>query len=346
MKNNIKDLLKEKSNNEEIKDFSQAIISKVDTSKVVTEPVFDFMPKAKKSWFKNPIPYLSAACACLLAAVVITNIPSQSNNTINNSGSELDTTITLSEDLVTETYAYQVNSLSNIASYLAPSSLSAMSYKNLTDEEKDVLSLDLSYYSYDLGEMMGFTEIQHTLYKVENYKYEYKLIIDRQAQGSVVFFYNEKLVGTKNEGKDNYKCDTDITGIIETYGITYNVTGSKRIEGDGTVSFKMRVDLPAGADYHSVELSMKLTNEIDKITYSFIKDSYVIKKIYIENRPDVKVDFQLSFPTNPEYRTIKIEFEKEGDNLIVGKIKDSNGDYVRIIYVNGRGIASYGNYKN
>ena len=342
--NDIKKMLIEASNKQDIHDLNDNIISNVDTSKVVV--------RTKESRKLRLLPFSFAGALSVIVAVCIgIGIGSAINhNKIDSISPEEitveDITKEMTYEYLTGVYAKEYYNLVNI-SYALPSlnttSISKSTSKTLSQDEEKALVASIDMYVLNLDSMFDKANTQTTYYTSNTntlYDYENDMIVDSSYYNYHVY-YTEKILEEKNENGVNYKMNATTSGIIVIDENKYLFTGTEYIK-NGKINFTTEIVVN---DSETVLIKETFAQNINEFTYTFKTNDMVTNIIDVVQKMDdsgnttvVKTNHSwingtyIDSKTNGESddQTIEVDFTLGDTNYIDGKIKSKNGDYIYI----------------
>lgn len=316
MKNNeIKFMLKEAANKQEISNLQERILSNVDITKIKEEPKSVALPKRKFNFF--PLAMAGVATAALVLTLSITiGVMNNSSNTTNPVNppvvpsepaiigdlekTKLETFYSIFTINDAPNMINIVNTFNNI-SYDVVDGRIVDSNKNLKPDMEESIVNDVNPFIQNIEEMLDLTENASSILKAnDNQKYDYKNLIEvTNLNYKYYIYYNETLTEEKNTDKSNYKYKADLTGMVVSGNNEYSFTGEKRIKNS------------------------KLTYTTNILLSNDEKVS--VTEIFAVN--DYKIDYSKAF----EFRYSYQDGENKKDIEITQNFKNNKTDSVRFI---------------
>lgn len=364
MKNkDIKQKLRVLADKEEIKDFSNEIISKVDTSNVYLNKPAKVRHKAFKFVLSGT---LATACAVLLVALGISvglNNNTHSNSIVDDSDDVIsyvskEDVIKYLDDVETKEYYNMVNVASNLDEFTKFYFLEKSSSKELSTTEEEVIVSNISAYIYNMEDMFGLLEKDVKAFYKENKidnGYKYDLQID-SSYYSYHVYYNETVINQKELDGQIVKLNSNTEGKIVLEDVTYAFTGNKIIKNNKiTFTTKILID-----ENKTIEISETFGEKENEYIYSFVSNSKTVKKIEVVDKLNTEgvsekiktnyiwINGELDSKTNGESNDCKIEidFTKGTDSYIDGAFKSKNKNHVYINKTNNTFTYTFKNSKN
>lgn len=372
----IKNMLKEKANKQEINDLQKEILSKVDTSKVLDEPII--APRRSVKW----VPIFAGAFALVAAFTLGISIPFMTNG-FNNSkdnitnvvetgtgtpktteenitGNNTNTTVididTEANVTIDEMQTYlskmenqQSYNIINVASSFANLNFDEVTLddvsKKMTVSEEKALVNDLSSYMYNIEEMLGIKNAP-TCNRSNNtntsYDYNDKIVVSSNDSNYIIYL-TEEIISEKNINKVNYKVNSAINGIININDSNYSFVGTYSYK-DNVFEYNTRVILDENT---YVEVNEKFKNKPnDKenlFTYNYYQNNELKKSIIVDQN------------LNSDYSTKSLKFKNsytyigsitvDNENIIC-KIQSRDGEILTITNDNGGYTYTFKNSTN
>lgn len=362
MKNkDIKNKLRVLADKQEIKNYSNEIISKVDTSNVyLNEPL-----KSRKRYYKFALSgTLACACAALLVALGI-------NLGLKNQGGQDssepkdddiinyvkgDDVITYLDDINSQEYYNIVNVANNLDDFIKYDKLEKTTSKELTKSEEEAIVSNISAYVYNMEDMFGLAGSKSNAFYKNNsndeYDYEYDLEIKSQYYNYHVY-YDEVVVKQTELNGEIIKLNSNTFGEIVLSDVVYYFTGNKIIKNN-KVTFTTKIFMD---DTNSLEISETFGEKENEYIYSFVKNSSTVKKIEVVEKKDdtlattkIKTNYiwingEVDSKVNGESDDYKMEidFTKGTTSYIDGSFKSKNKNHV---YINKEGNSFTYTFKN
>jgi len=372
----IKNMLKEKANKQEINDLQKEILAKVDTSKVLDEPII--VPRRSVKW----VPIFAGAFALVAAFTLGISIPFMTNG-FNNSkdnitnvvetgtgtpktteenitGNNTNTTVididTEANVTIDEMQTYlskmenqQSYNIINVASSFANLNFDEVTLddvsKKMTVSEEKALVNDLSSYMYNIEEMLGIKNAP-TCNRSNNtntsYDYNDKIVVSSNDSNYIIYL-TEEIISEKNINKVNYKVNSAINGIININDSNYSFVGTYSYK-DNVFEYNTRVILDENT---YVEVNEKFKNKPnDKenlFTYNYYQNNELKKSIIVDQN------------LNSDYSTKSLKFKNsytyigsitvDNENIIC-KIQSRDGEILTITNDNGGYTYTFKNSTN
>ena len=345
---NIKNKLKDLASKQEINDLHNDIINKVDTSKVLEEPII--VPKRNIRLF----PILLGAASLVLVFAIGLSIPFLTNGfnskpaqttipdrpVVTNSETTLDdfdfSEFTIQPQNFLNAMATQeafnivnvVNSFDNIT--FSNVELDTSEKKKMTVSEEQELVNDVDTNINNIEYMLKLKKSPTCVSKDnEDTKYNYNTRIDVSSNESNYQMYlTEIVVEEKNIGEVNYKANKDYDGIIVSNNKEYKFNGTLRLTKN---AFQYNTEVIIG-DNKSVKVYEKFGTKENEFIYNYydktdldnIKTKTItIKQLLNDDGSTKKVTFQ------NQYTEIE-SFINNKNTYINCKIKSRNTDYLSI----------------
>ena len=355
MSKDIKFLLKEAANRQEISDLSDKIISNVDVTKI-NRPSSIKAPRRIKVF---PLILGVMATALVVTTTVITSLSgTNSVNTVTYSDITMSSLQRFYSDFTvndTPNMINIVNTFNNI-SYEEVDGRVVDGDKKLKLDMENAIVNDLNAFIFNIEDMLGLENNDSLLTANTNPLYDYKYLVTyTNTNNSYYIYYDETVVEEKNIEKDNYKYKADLIGEIILGDNSYLFTGEKRIK-NSKLSYVTNIKLSDDKNvrvsevytinpdftinYNQFEYNYSYTNLNEtkniEIVQKFGADGEVSNVRFIANRGRYD-EYKLTF-TNDATRYIKGAFDsRDKYEIYISKnnsgytytFKNSNNTYLK-----------------
>ena len=361
----IKNMLKEKANKQEINDLQKEILAKVDTSKVLDEPII--APRRSVKW----APIFAGAFALVAVFALGISIPYMTNgfnnskdnitnvvetgtgtpktteenvtgNNTNTNVIDIDTEANVTIDEM-QTYLSKMENqqsynIINVASSFANLNFDEVTLddvsKKMTVSEEKALVNDLSSYMYNIEEMLGIKNAP-TCNRSKNtntsYDYNDKIVVSSNDSNYIIYL-TEEIISEKNINKVNYKVNSAINGIININDSNYSFVGTYSYK-DNVFEYNTKVILDENTYVEVNERFKNKPNDKENIfTYNYYQNNELKKSIIVDQN------------LNSDYSTKSLKFKNsytyigsitvDNENIIC-KIQSRDGEILTITNDNG-----------
>ena len=293
MKNNIKNKLIEAANKQQINDYSDEIIRKVDTSKV-----FNPVPTRKKHINFAPL-VLAGATVCTLAVVlgvsIGLNIKKPGSN--NNGGNEIiDPIHTYSEEtktllsMVSTQESYNIINIANSLSTVSIDNQEIASGMNADIEA--VLVGDFNPYIYNIEAMYKLDDpvvstVSNNTNELYNYNKDLKVV---SPYYEYHLYYNEVITEQKNINEPNYSEKSTLIGVVVCGEDVFEFETLKTVKNGNitTVNYDSKIYV-SETRYVDVTSKFKYEDSTKKsnFTYNYnYHDGDISKDVFIDQKID------------------------------------------------------------
>lgn len=367
MKNNdIKFMLKEAANKQEISDLQERILSNVDITKIKEEPKSVALPKRKFNFF--PLAMAGVATAALVLTLSIT-IGVMNNNT--NTNNPVNPTVDPNPPVVfdeiemtkLETFysSFTVNDAPNMInivntfnniSYDVVDGRIVDSNKNLKPDMEQAIVNDVNPYIYNIEDMLNLTEnTTSTLKANTNQDYDYKYLIEvTNLNYKYYIYYNETLTEEKNADKTNYKYKADLTGKVVSGDNVYDFTGEKRIK-NSKLTYTTNITVANNESVSVTEIftvNHDFTINYDKFEYRYsYQNGENVKNVEItENFKNEKIDNIRFIANKGKMNEFKMTITTKDNAYINCSIDGRNSEVLSITNNNGEYTYKFKNSNN
>ena len=372
----IKNMLKEKANKQEINDLQKEILAKVDTSKVLDEPII--APRRSVKW----APIFAGAFALVAVFALGISIPymtngfnnskdnitnvvetgtgtpktTEENITGNNTNTNVIDTDTEANVTIDEMQTYlskmenqQSYNIINVASSFANLNFDEVTLddvsKKMTVSEEKALVNDLSSYMYNIEEMLGIKNAP-TCNRSNNtntsYDYNDKIVVSSNDSNYIIYL-TEEIISEKNINKVNYKVNSAINGIININDSNYSFVGTYSYK-DNVFEYNTKVILDENTYVEANEKFKNKPNDKENIfTYNYYQNNELKKSIIVDQN------------LNSDYSTKSLKFKNsytyigsitvDNENIIC-KIQSRDGEILTITNDNGGYTYTFKNSSN
>ena len=361
----IKNMLKEKANKQEINDLQKEILAKVDTSKVLDEPII--APRRSVKW----APIFAGAFALVAVFALGISIPymtngfnnskdnitnvvetgtgtpktTEENITGNNTNTNVIDTDTEANVTIDEMQTYlskmenqQSYNIINVASSFANLNFDEVTLddvsKKMTVSEEKALVNDLSSYMYNIEEMLGIKNAP-TCNRSNNtntsYDYNDKIVVSSNDSNYIIYL-TEEIISEKNINKVNYKVNSAINGIININDSNYSFVGTYSYK-DNVFEYNTKVILDENTYVEANEKFKNKPNDKENIfTYNYYQNNELKKSIIVDQN------------LNSDYSTKSLKFKNSYTDIgsitvdnenIICKIQSRDGEILTITNDNG-----------
>lgn len=370
----IKNMLKEKANKQEINDLQKEILAKVDTSKVLDEPII--APRRSVKW----VPIFAGAFALVAAFTLGISIPFMTNgfnnskdnitnvvetgtgipktteeNITGNNTNVIDTdteanvTIDEMKTYLSKMENQQSYNIINVASSFANLNFNEVTLddvsKKMTVLEEKALVNDLSSYIYNIEEMLGIKNAP-TCNRSNNtntsYDYNDKIVVSSNDSNYIIYL-TEEIISEKNINKVNYKVNSAINGIININDSNYSFVGTYSYK-DNVFEYNTRVILDENTYVEVNEKFKNKPNDKENIfTYNYYQNNELKKSIIVDQN------------LNSDYSTKSLKFKNSYTDIgsitvdnenIICKIQSRDGEILTITNDNGGYTYTFKNSTN
>ena len=372
----IKNMLKEKANKQEINDLQKEILAKVDTSKVLDEPII--APRRSVKW----APIFAGAFALVAVFALGISIPYMTNgfnnskdnitnvvetgtgtpktteenvtgNNTNTNVIDIDTEANVTIDEM-QTYLSKMENqqsynIINVASSFANLNFDEVTLddvsKKMTVSEEKALVNDLSSYMYNIEEMLGIKNAP-TCNRSKNtntsYDYNDKIVVSSNDSNYIIYL-TEEIISKKNINKVNYKVNSAINGIININDSNYSFVGTYSYK-DNVFEYNTKVILDENTYVEVNERFKNKPNDKENIfTYNYYQNNELKKSIIVDQN------------LNSDYSTKSLKFKNsytyigsitvDNENIIC-KIQSRDGEILTITNDNGGYTYTFKNSDN
>ena len=336
MKNNIKMMLKEASNKQDIPDLTERIINSVDTSKIEPQITSVKAPKKKFNFFPLMIAGIATAALVLTMSITIGVMNSRGNDPVVPTTPTVPTTPVVPTEPVVEYEEVTLNTLEKFFSDFtvndAPNMINIVNtFDNISfdkpknvqtgalsvDMEKEIVS-DVNLFINNIEDMLGYTDTTSTLNvsPITDYKYLINVLNENYIYK---IYYNETLLEEKNVDKDNYKYRAELNGKIVIGSKNYSFTGEKRIKNSKLI-YTTNIVI---SDNQNVDVQESFTINKD---FTIKKDQFEFKYNYHSNSNSKNFRITQRFDNNNlrDIRFVANETEACEFKMTI-KPKDNNG---------------------
>ena len=351
MSKDIKFLLKEAANRQEISDLSDKIISNVDVTKI-NRPSSIKAPRRIKVF---PLILGVMATALVASTTVITSLSgTNSINTITYSDITMSSLEKFYSDFTvndTPNMINIVNTFNNI-SYEEVDGRVVNGDKRLKPDMENAIVNDLNAFIFNIEDMLGLENNDSVLIANTNPLYDYKYLVTyTNTNNSYYIDYDETLTEEKNIEKENYKYKADLIGEIIFGDNSYSFTGEKRIK-NSKLSYVTNIKL---SDDKNVRVSEVYTINPDftinynqfEYNYSYTnlnetKNIEIVQKFGTDGKVS-NVRFIANRGRNDEY---KLTFTNDATRYINGAFDSRDKDEIYISKNNSGYIYTFKNSNN
>ena len=335
---NIKEMLLKAARDQKINDNSKAIISNVDTSKVIIS-----QKKAPRRLRFAPYALVGIASAVIMVGIGFAiGSTATSVNTVDSPAGQFDDFETMTQ-FITGSQAVEYYNIVNVASILDDFTYDVVTRsttsKNMTTEEEASLVNDVDLYMYNLEEMLGLTTpSQPVLIENGNNYHNYKNdVCVKLSNDNYHIYFDEEILKEENKGETNYKLKSIITGSILVENNEYQFTGTRDIKNGASIySTKIYLDSEDSSDYFLINEEFN-TNE-NEFTYEAYIDDVRVKYIDVEqslntdgSTDSVYLRKLLDPSKDVESNNMnQVTFALSDTHYMAGKLKSRNGDYIYV----------------
>ena len=332
MKDNIKNKLIEAANKEQINDYSDDIIRKVDTSKV-----FNPVPTRKKQFNFAPLIFVGAT-ACTLAVVVGVSIGLNIKKPASNNPG--------GNDIVNPTHIYSEETKAMLSMVSTQESYNIINIANslktvkidnqtigtgMSAEIEEALVGDFNPFIYNIEAMYKLDEaVVSTVSNNENELYNYsKDLKVLSPYYEYHLYYNEVITEQKNINQPNYSEKSTLIGVIVCDEDVFEFETLKTVKNGNvtTVNYDSKIYI-SEEKYVDVNSKFKYTESDQKSDFIYdynYHDGDVSKDVYLEQKIDAdgnttKVYFK------SRNKTFDLEITPNVDNTLNCKIKSRGTD--------------------
>ena len=363
MSKNIKFMLKEAANKQEISNLQEQILNNVDVTKIERQPKSVALPKKKFNFFPLLLAGLSTVVLVITLSISIGIMNSSNSNSpitppsgpgAGEIPTEPEEPITY-EDINMTTLAtfYStftkndapnminiVNTFNNI-SYVKVDGRTTENDKKLKPDMEESIVNDVNPYLYNIEEMLGLatTNVESKANTNQNYAFENVIEVTNQNYKYYIY-YTEKLTEVKNVDASNYKYKADLTGKVVVGNDEYAFTGEKRIKNSNLIyttniviseneSVEVKETFPIKADF-SINYGTNSKSAKHEFRYLYTNGentkAFEIDQVYKNNKID-----NVRFTANRnEINEFKMTIAKSKTNYITGDFDGRDKDSVEI----------------
>lgn len=356
MKNNVKDMLKQMSDEQEIHDIQDNILKNVDMNKVRPQVYVKESHPKRFLLLTNIFSALAAAMVVVLVVLIINlNNPSKSNESDETSiTDEFENNYVVFTTYLEKMLKQEAYNIINIGPSIGNVNFIDVELDNnqdgdnitkMTVSEEEALVDDMNSMIYNIEEMLGITSIEcikdtnyNTLYS------DYDNVISVTGPLSQYKMYlTETSISAKNVGETNFKEKSNITGVLAVNGNSYQFDGQKEYKNSKT-TYTTKIKL----DNYSIVVNEVFGKDNNEFTYTFFNETSneILKSIYIKQSfdKDGNVDV-LDFKN--QYTSINIQkTDITDESKLIFKIKSRYSDTVTVTKENNQYKYGFKNSSN
>ena len=359
MKNDIKAMLKEAANRQEINDIQDRILNCVDTSKVV-KPI-QMSKRRRFGYIGYAIAGFSMAALLITFGIVYGVNAGKGENPVDPGQSNVEPIneepVTPKEDDKPETPVIQRDNIEIIKEEMGEelaksyNSIIAQDSYNIinaaytfdksafNDYSSDLSTLDVNLensivsdvnvYIHNIEDMFSLVEKPScTLTKNTDSKFLYDYVINVESPYySYDIYYNENLA-YETGNLDNYKLKTELSGLLVCNDENYTFSGIRRIK-NGRMEYETNVYISTSK---LIEIKEVFSTKNYEFTYKYY-NGVKLNTINIQQKFDSttkatkEIDFTLQ---DTDLNKVVITFKPNEKYYVFGKIKSSNSNELRI----------------
>ncbi len=356
MKNNVKDMLKQMSDEQEIHDIQDNILKNVDMNKVRPQVYVKESHPKRFLLLTNIFSALAAAMVVVLVVLIINlNTPNNQDNL-----DETNNTVT-ADDVFENNYVVFTTYLEKMLKQeayniinIGPSIgninfnevvLDDKSNPRMTVSEEEALADDMNSMIYNIEEMLGIASIECTKDDNSNNLYpDYENVISVTGPLSQYkMYFTETSISAKNVGETNFKEKSNITGVLAVNGNSYQFDGQKEYKNSKT-TYTTKIKL----NNYSIVVNEVFGKDNNEFTYTFFNesDSSILKTIYIKQIFDDNGNVK-SLKFKNQYTSINIEKKNvSNDSPLVFKIDSRQSDTLTVTKENNQYKYEFENSSN
>lgn len=328
--NDLKKLLKDSANAQEIHDLDPNFLSYVDKSKVKET---SFIKKKKKV----PFAVVLSLTSVILLFIGLTIGLSINKGNKNENIEPLDPLPYVSKDkkiYLKDVYVKEYYNLVNIAYNLdkiSYDSLEKTSSKTLNSVEEEAIVNNIDLYVYNVLESFELETINASYIenKDETYNYERYLTVTSNYYTYEAYF-TEDIISEKNVNEINYKMNANTYGVIIVGDKSYEFEGNETIKNQN-IDFTTKLYIEDGK---YVVIKETFSADYNEYIYEFYNNDSMIKSINLKEKFDDDGNVYKVETDNIWYGStinkIEVDFTKSENYLLEGKIKSKNSDYIYI----------------
>ena len=351
MKNNIKQMLKDASNKQQINDISKSIIENVNKEKVLLEPKIESKPK------RSMLPFMFAgfATAGVLALVLVSTLIMNKDNSRPTEAPAEPITVIDFTDVESETVkaamsriqsqeAYNIINVCHTFNNISFTDVEKTPTKYLTVELENSIVNDLDVYMYNIEDMFSLVMSESTVSKNTNtnYLFDNDLSVTSSYYNYHTYF-SEEVIEKKNEGEDNYKEKTSLDGIIDIDNTTYDFECIKTIK-NSELRHNSKISLDETKYVTVEEIFGQGFNEFRyNYYYDDLKKDVLIRESLDSDFNTKQIDFKANIGKNNE---VKMHLYKNDNYYLFAKLDSREKEELYITKESNQFTYEFKNSKN